>query len=201
MTDNTQAQSSDVVIEQVVQTTENTQEETNAKKLQKLLTQANEEAKLYRQKLAEQKRHNEEAERKRLEAEGNFKQLAEQYKTEMEMAKSGLQKATSAFAAKTISDQVAMVAKDLGCVDVDVVNNLIDMNTINVDERFNVDSTSLKEKLEEIRTKKPYLFQKPTPKIADVSPGMAKKSSVKSIESMSAKEIEEILLNTYKKKG
>lgn len=201
MSDNTQVQSDDVAVEQVAQSAEvQPQKEYSLEHLTKKLKEVNEEAKTYRLKLQEEKRKNDESERKRLEAEGNYKQLFETERAEKDQFKTYATQLKSAFATKTISDQVALYAKDLGCVDVEVVNNLIDVNSISVDDNFRVDGQSLKATLEEIRVRKPYLFQKPTPKISDVNPSVNKiEMNTKKLNEMSKSEIEKHLLEMYKK--
>ena len=200
MSDNAQVQSGDAAVEQVAQSAEQPQKEYSLEHLTKKLKEVNEEAKTYRLKLQEEKRKSEETERKRLEAEGNYKQLFETERAEKDQFKDYATKLKSAFATKTIFDQVALQAKDLGCVDVEVINNLIDVNGINVDYNFRIDAATLKTTLEEIRVKKPYLFQKPTPKISDVNPSVNKiEMNTKKLNDMSAKEIEKLLLEKFKK--
>lgn len=199
MTENNQVQSDNVADEQSVQPTE-TPKEYTMEELKLRLKDVNAENKKFRLKVQEEKRQREESDRKYLEDSGKYKELSQKLTEELDHAKNTLQKTTSAFAIKTISDQVALVAKDLGCVDVEVVNSLIDMDKINVDDRLRADSVVLKSVVEDIRLKKPYLFQKSAPKISDVTPGGNKNvSAQKKLSELSSKEIEQMLITNYKK--
>ena len=58
----------------------------------------------------------------------------------------------------------------MGCVDPEVLVNLVNLRDLPLDDSFNVDKTHVVATLEDLRKKKSYRFQKPAPKIVDASP-------------------------------
>lgn len=171
----------------------------SAEELAKRLKEVSAEAKGYRQKLAEEKKLREESQRKNLEDQGQFKELANVYKGKAEAAELTATKLRSAFATKLVADSVALEAVRLGCVDPDALLQLIALDQIPIGEGFEVDKNHVKTMVEDFKKGKPYLFQKMAPKIPDGLPGKAPVVTGKPLEKMTAQEIEQHLLEMHKK--
>lgn len=171
----------------------------SAEELAKRLKEVSAEAKGYRQKLAEEKRAREEAQRKGLEDQGQFKELANVYKGQAEAAEAKATKLREAFATKIVADAVAMEAVKLGCVDADALLQLIALDQIPIGEGFAVDKNHVRTMVEEFKKGKPYLFQKQAPKIPDGLPGKTPVVTGKPLDKMTAAEIEQLILDQHKK--
>jgi len=111
---------------------------------------------------------------KRLESEGNKDELITKLRTELTSTKDTRQKETAKYAYKVITDQVKLEAVRLGCLDSDALVKLAELDELEVDENFNVDNESTKRIVEDIRKKRPYLFNKPSPKVIDGVPALIK---------------------------
>lgn len=171
----------------------------SAEELAKRLKEVSNEAKGYRQKLAEEKREKENLQKKSLEDQGQFKELADIYKGKAEAAEAQADKLKSAFAMKIVADSVALEASKLGCVDTDALIQLVDLDQFPIGENFNIDRGNVRTILEEFKKGKPYLFQKQAPKIVDGTPSNAPVIAGKKLEEMTGKDIEKHLLDKYKK--
>lgn len=172
-----------------------------AEELAKRLKEVSLEAKINRQKNAELKKQLEEKEKSKLAEQGQFKELADVYQRQATDYKAQADKLKQAFAVKTIADTLSLEAQKMGCIDTDALVNLIQLDQVPIDETFNVDRNSVKAMLEDFRKTKPYFFQRQAPKIADAVPGKVPQKTDKSLEEMSAAEIEKLLLSNFKKKG
>lgn len=142
----------------------------SAEELAKRLKEVSLEAKTNRQKLAEEKRKNEELVKAKLQENGQFRELAEIRTREAESYKEQATKLKQAFALKTVSDTLALEAQKLGCIDVESLINLMPLDQVPIDDTFNVDKDSARAIVEDFRKSKPYFFQKPAPKVIDAAP-------------------------------
>lgn len=193
-------QNQQVPVEQQEQQTDQQQKrQRSAEELEARLKEVSLEAKTYRQKLAEEKKRTAEIERKKLEEGGQFQELANRYKLDAEEAASRAEKLKQAFAVKTVADKVTAEAAKLGCIDPDLLVNVLPLDQIKVDEMFNVDTVSVKTLIEDAKKQKPYLFQKPAVRVNDVTPS-SKQVTPKPVEKMDAKEIEKLLREQFGKK-
>lgn len=191
--------------DELTQSSENQQQEEivvnrSAEELAKRLKEVSLEAKTHRQKYAEEKRRREELEKSKLADQGQYKELADIWQRKATEAEQLSKKLKDAFAIKTVSDAVTVEATKLGCVDPDVLVNLLPVEQIPIDESFNVDRASVKAMLEDTRTKKPYLFQKQAPRVADANPSKPDTRTGKSVEDMTSQELEKLLVERYGKK-
>jgi len=109
---------------------------------------ANAESKDYRLALEKINTEKSEAEKKKLEEEGKFKELAEKSATEAEVLK---KKTNELF----IDQALQVEAMKQGIVDIDGIK-LADRSKISIDEVHNV--TGAEEAIKDLMTKKPYLF-------------------------------------------
>jgi hypothetical protein len=166
----------------------------SAEELEARLKEVSLEAKTYRQKLAEEKKRIADLERKKLEEGGQFQELANRYKLDAESALERADKLKQAFALKTVSDKVAVEAAKLGCVDPELLSSVLPLDQIKVDEMFNVDTTSVKTLIEDVKRSKPYLFQKAPPKVNDVSPLPRIEEAKLDLSKLSMRERAELLI-------
>lgn len=201
MSENQQAQTGEQSADQSVQS-EQAEQPVEAKTQDDLVRRLKEtaaEAKQYRQRLADEKKKREDAERKALADAGNWQEVANRATQEAEAAKERAERLKQAFAVKTISDKIAIEATKLGCVDPDLLVNVLPLDQVQTDENFNVDSASVKVLIEDVRKSKPYLFKKDAPRVADVVPGKPSAPVSKPVEKMSSKEIEQLLKEKFGK--
>lgn len=171
----------------------------SAEELAKRLKEVSNEAKVNRQKLAEEKRKREELEKAKLQESGQFKELADIWQRKAAEKESEARKLKEAFAIKTISDSIALEASKAGCVDPDVLVNLLPLENVPIDESFTVDKESVKAMVEDFRKSKPYLFQKQAPKFAAAVPTIQQAKPEKSVEKMDSQEIQKLLMEKFGK--
>lgn len=144
--------------------------EWTAEQLAARLRTVNEEAKNNRKRYQEEKRKREELEKRTMAENGQYKELAEVWQRKAEDAEKTALQIKEAFAFKSVADTVMLEAHKMGCVDPEVLINLINLKELPLDENFNVDRTHVSATLEDLRKKKAYLFQKPKPKVMDAPP-------------------------------
>jgi len=201
MSENTEVQSNESA-----QSSENNTEEQivvtkSAEELAKRLKEVSLEAKTNRQKNAELKKQLEEEKKQKLAESGQYKELAEVYQRKASEVESQAQKLKQAFAMKLISDAVEIEATKLGARNVDDVLRLIPLDQIPIDDQFNVDRNSVKAIMEDFKKNRDYLFAgRPGPKVADATPAKVETKKQKTIEEMSAEEIQTILKNKFNKR-
>ena len=114
-----------------------------------------------------------EKEQAQLQAEGKKDELIAILKKEKSEIAKMFAETKAKYAHKSVSSQVALKAKELGCVDTDLLTKAIDLETLQVslvDDDYNVDGQGLMAKLEEIRKTKPFLFKQSGPQIRDGVP-------------------------------
>ena len=105
----------------------------------------------------------------KLQNEGKKDELLEAYKQKINDYESKF----SNFAFSTVANNVALEAKEMGCVDHDALIKLVDLSSLNVGDNFAVDKDEVKTMLENVKKEKPYLFKKEAPKVHD---GVVKKA-------------------------
>lgn len=74
------------------------------------------------------------------------------------------------FAHRTLSERLRAEAMNLGCVDPDTVMKIADIDRVTITEDLNVDDTSVKLLMEDLRKSKPYLFKGKAIPVKDGSP-------------------------------
>lgn len=93
------------------------------------------------------------AEKKRLEEQGQFKELADKEKRradELQMK----------FETTAKSNAVKLAAMQAGTVDAEAVEKLVNLADVKLSEDGNIDADSVKKLVEALKTAKPYLFGK-----------------------------------------
>lgn len=97
-----------------------------------------------------------EAEKKRLEEQGKYKELAEKAESE----KTALQ---TKYETNAKSNALKLAALQAGTVDADAVAALVDLGTIKLSDDGSVDADSVKSVIETLKESKAYLFGTATP--------------------------------------
>ena len=201
MSENTEVQSNESAQSSETNTEETIVVTKSAEELAKRLKEVSLEAKQNRQKNAELKKQFEEEKKKQLAEQGQYKELAEVYQRKATELESQTQKFKEMFALKLVSDAVEVEATRLGARNVEDVLRLIPMDQIPIDDQFNVDRNSVKVMMEDFKKNRDYLFAgRPGPKVADASPAKVETKKQKSIDEMSAEEIQSILKTKFNKR-
>jgi hypothetical protein len=167
--------------------------------LVKTLRELRESEKQTRLKSVELKKQLEEAKQKSMQESGQFKELADIWQRKASDMEALASKRTQAFAASKIADAIALEAAKAGCLDTDSIVSLLPLESIPIDEGFNVDKESVKAMVEDFRKNKPYFFKKDAPRIVTGNPSKEPVVVGKSPDKMSAKELEQYLLEKFKK--
>jgi hypothetical protein len=110
-------------------------------------------------------------EAEKLLEQGKLKEYAETYKSRADKLESELKAVKHNYAFTTVKSQIERKASELGCIDSDLLLKAIDLDKIQVDDSFVVDTRSLGEVLEGVRKAKPYLFKQEGQKFRDTTPG------------------------------
>lgn len=126
-----------------------------------------------RQKRRELEEKMQAIEAERLLEAGKLKEYAETMKTRAQKLEEELRSAKQNFAFTTVKSQIERKASELGCLDSDLLIKAIDMDKVQVDDAFTVDSQSLTEVLENVRKTKPFLFRQEGAKFKDANPSSA----------------------------
>lgn len=113
-------------------------------------------------------------EQDKLEAEGKLKELNEKLKTQL--SKSNEEKAALAKTVqeKVIKSQFARKAQELGCVDINLAYQAIDLSDVDVTNDLELDETKLTEKLNTLTKEKHFLFKKEVSQPNDLIPNSQK---------------------------
>lgn len=100
----------------------------------------------------------------KLAAEGKKDELIAQYKKQLDDVSKKNKEIYANFAFSNVKSQLASEAVKFGCVDVDALIALADLSGVDVDDQnYKADEVLIKGIVEEMKIKKPYLFNKKTP--------------------------------------
>jgi len=110
------------------------------------------------------------AEQEKLRSQGKYKELYETERSQREEIEKARQKERSAFAYRSVASQVASELAKAGCVDTEAALRLADIDAIEVDENFNIDTGSVKSLLETMQKERSYLFRRAAPTVRDGVP-------------------------------
>lgn len=127
----------------------------------------------------------------KLAAEGNKDELISQLKVQNAKLEKQHKDTFSSFVYSSLDNQVKEAALAMGCIDPDAVTKLADLSDIEVDSKtFKADKDAVAGVLENIKKAKPYLFNKPGPKINSKLPsGAAASSGEKPLKDLSTDEL------------
>lgn len=126
--------------------------------------------KALRQRLQEAEEKLRATEQAKLEAEGNKDELIQSLKTQVEEFKTKTAEEKAARAKEKISSQVQKRALEMGCVDPDLVTELVDFSRLSVDESYRVGEDSLILALDKLKRDKAYLFNQRKAAVIDGAP-------------------------------
>jgi hypothetical protein len=117
-------------------------------------------------------------EQEKLEAEGKKEELIKALRTQVKDLSVKLNETKATYAERVVRDQIGLRAKELGCLDSDLLTKAINFDTLEVNEdNFSVDPQSLEAQLEGIRKTKPFLFKSVGPAIRDGVPSKSGSTS------------------------
>jgi hypothetical protein len=102
----------------------------------------------------------------KLTSEGKKDELLEAYKAKL----NGYEEKFNNFAYSAVSNNVALEANKMGCVDQDALVKLVDLTSLNVGDNFSVDKDEVKVMLEDVKKQRPYLFKAINPNINTGTP-------------------------------
>lgn len=153
-----------MVGDQAAQTDATLQSQSDSEALARKKDQLLSEVKKLKKSLAEQASALEQANNEKLAAEGKKDELIAQYKKQAEEAAKRNKEIHAKFAFGNVKQQLTSVAAQYGCVDVDALIALADLSGVDVDDQsYKADESLIKGIVEEMKVKKPYLFNKKTP--------------------------------------
>ena len=141
-----------------------------AEELARRLRDTSHEAKKYRQAVSELKASLDAHEREKMEAQGQFQEMAKKERERAEQAEQAMKQSAGKFGYKILEMAVETEASKLGCLDTKALLKLTDVTKIDIDEEFNVDRNGVKMVLEQMAKEKPYLFQKSAVNPKDLPP-------------------------------
>lgn len=128
------------------------------------------------------------AENKRLETDGNWKELYLNTKKEKEKLESLRRRDFEQFKFKNVENQFKSIAMSKGCVDPAALMQLIDMSEIELDSDLNADLTSMEAIVEREKSNKAYMFKTAAPEYKTGAPVTKKKNVETDITKMSKQE-------------
>lgn len=164
----------------------------------KLLNQRKRDLQKFEEELKQRERQIQELNEAKMQEDGKKDELIESLKSRLKDTETKYKSKTSAYAYKVIASQVEREAIKMGCVDTEGLLLLSDLSMLEPDEDFNIDGSDVKSMLEDIKEKRPYLFQKTAPTIKD---GLPKKPDVNVANDLSKLSIQERALMVAKMKS
>lgn len=139
------------------------------------------EAKKFKSETAELRAKVEQYEQSQLEEQGKYRELNEKLRKEKEEIFRQKKELEASIANERIRSQVDTKARELGCIDTEMLMKAMDVEGLDVVDGYKVSEQSLEMVLNEVKEKKPYLFSKPAPKIHDGTPNTTVDNGVKPI--------------------
>ena len=138
----------------------------------------------------------------KLEAEGNLAASNERLKKQVAELTMKNKQIQGNAAYSSLVSQVEAEAAKLGCVDADALQKLMDLKDIDVDvTTLKADPQEVIAAIEKQKQDRPYLFQKPGPKINTSNPKTEFHQSKKSIADMTVEEQEALAKEIDKQEG
>lgn len=150
------------------------------------------EKKKLQSEMSEMKAYKDQLEAEKLQAEGKWKELAENNKKLADDFKSKNLSIVKNVSEKAIRSQFMREAEKLGCVDAEIAMKACSFDDLEVTEDFEFDNQKLVGKIQELTKTKPYLFKKDFKMVQDINPS-SKSISTKSLTDLSENELKELL--------
>lgn len=115
-----------------------------------------------------------ELEESKTKEQGEYKQLFEKTKGELEAERKSIKETKANYAWQVVTSQIATAAAKAGCVDTDALIKLAGssemLSDIESDDSFNVPQDQIKSLIEKAQGKWTYLFGKSAPAVRDGTP-------------------------------
>lgn len=150
------------------------------------------EKKKLQSEMAEMKAYKDQLEAEKLQAEGKWKELAENNKKLADEFKSKNLSIVKNVSEKAIRSQFMREAEKLGCLDAEIAMKACSFDDLEVTEDFEFDNQKLVGKIQELTKSKPYLFKKDFKMVQDINPS-SKSISTKPLTDLSENELKELL--------
>lgn len=112
-------------------------------------------------------------EQEKLESEGKYVDAYKKTKEQLELAEKRNKEVINGFRFRAIESAITNKALEAGCKKPNAILRLLDnddKSLIEVDDSYNVDSTTLSPIMDKMREEYPELFQKTSPAVKDVPP-------------------------------
>ena len=152
------------------------------------------EKKKLQSEMAEMKAYKDQLEAEKLQAEGKWKELAENNKKLADEFKSKNLNIVKNVSEKAIRSQFMREAEKLGCVDAEIAMKACSFDDLEVTEDFEFDNQKLVGKIQELTKSKPYLFKKDFKMVQDINPSN-NSISTKPLTDLSEQELKNLLKN------
>lgn len=150
------------------------------------------EKKKLQSEMSEMKAYKDQLEAEKLQAEGKWKELAENNKKLADDFKSKNLNIVKNVSEKAIRSQFMREAEKLGCVDAEIAMKACSFDDLEVTEDFEFDNQKLVGKIQELTKSKPYLFKKDFKMVQDINPSNSSRPT-KSLTDLSENELKELL--------
>jgi len=150
------------------------------------------EKKKLQSEMSEMKAYKDQLEAEKLQAEGKWKELAENNKKLADDFKSKNLNIVKNVSEKAIRSQFMREAEKLGCVDAEIAMKACSFDDLEVTEDFEFDNQKLVGKIQELTKSKPYLFKKDFKMVQDINPSN-NSISTKPLTDLSENELKELL--------
>ena len=150
------------------------------------------EKKKLQSEMSEMKAYKDQLQAEKLQAEGKWKELAENNKKLADDFKSKNLNIVKNVSEKAIRSQFMREAEKLGCVDAEIAMKACSFDDLEVTEDFEFDNQKLVGKIQELTKSKPYLFKKDFKMVQDINPSN-NSISTKPLTDLSENELKELL--------
>lgn len=150
------------------------------------------EKKKLQSEMAEMKAYKDQLEAEKLQAEGKWKELAENNKKLADEFKSKNLNIVKNVSEKAIRSQFMREAEKLGCLDAEIAMKACSFDDLEVTEDFEFDNQKLVGKIQELTKSKPFLFKKDFKMVQDMIPSN-NQISTKPLTDLSENELKELL--------
>ena len=150
------------------------------------------EKKKLQSEMSEMKAYKDQLEAEKLQAEGKWKELAENNKKLADEFKAKNLNIVKNVSEKAIRSQFLREAEKLGCVDAEIAMKACSFDDLEVTEDFEFDNQKLVGKIQELTKTKPYLFKKDFKMVQNINPSN-NSISTKSLTDLSENELKELL--------
>lgn len=142
--------------------------------------------------MSEMKAYKDQLEAEKLQAEGKWKELAENNKKLADEFKSKNLNIVKTVSEKAIRSQFLREAEKLNCIDAETAMKVCSFDDLEVTEDFEFDSQKLVGKIQDLIKSKPYLFKKDV-KLPDTMNPVNGQMPQKSLSEMSETDLKELL--------